>query len=257
MAKELPYFKFNTGEWLTGNIVFESLEIQGAFINVCALYWHRGGVITLKEVEQRIKKKSAIEALKNKFILVKPDGFISVSFLDEQLSERESKAENSRENGKKGGRPKKTGQVILGYKNKPRHNPEKPNKEKEEEKEEEKEKDNNSSGDKSPSQTIEERKSAFYNSLIPFIEKYSKETIRAFFDHWSEHSPNGKKMRWEMEKVFAIEKRLTTWKRNENNFKSFGRGEKKSKFEQNISNAMEAAANLEEKYKAEENEQHN
>ena len=41
MAKNFPYFKFIASEWMTGDIVFESLSVQGLFINICALYWQR------------------------------------------------------------------------------------------------------------------------------------------------------------------------------------------------------------------------
>ncbi len=70
--------------------------------------------------------------------------------------------------------------------------------------------------------TLQERKDFFMNSLIEFVEEYSKETVRAFFDHWSESNENGKKMRFEMEKVFDRKKRLDTWKRNEKNFNRGG-----------------------------------
>lgn len=72
--------------------------------------------------------------------------------------------------------------------------------------------------EKPPTHTLEERKKKFYESLIPFIEKYKPEMIRKFYDHWSESSEKGKKMRWEKQPVFDISKRLATWKSNEINF---------------------------------------
>jgi len=68
--------------------------------------------------------------------------------------------------------------------------------------------------------TLDDRKEIFRLSLIPYVEEYSKEIVRKFFDHWSEHNEKGKKMRWEMQKVFDIKKRLNTWKSNEHNFKN-------------------------------------
>ena len=41
MAKEIPYFKFFTGEWANGEITAESYEVQGVFINICSLYWDK------------------------------------------------------------------------------------------------------------------------------------------------------------------------------------------------------------------------
>lgn len=72
-------------------------------------------------------------------------------------------------------------------------------------------------GDKSPS--IQERKENFRTSLIPFLEEFGKETLRAFFDYWTESNEGGKKMRFEMQKVFDRKKRLTNWKAKENDFK--------------------------------------
>jgi hypothetical protein len=43
---------------------------------------------------------------------------------------------------------------------------------------------------------------------------YSKEMLIEFTDYWCEISINGKKMRFEKEKVFSISRRLKTWKNN-------------------------------------------
>ena len=55
------------------------------------------------------------------------------------------------------------------------------------------------------------RKDSFYQSLIPFLEKYPKEMIRAFFDYWSELNKSGSKMRYEMQKTWEVNLRLATW----------------------------------------------
>ena len=47
------------------------------------------------------------------------------------------------------------------------------------------------------------------------INKYGKKLLDAFYDYWTEKSSNGKKMRWEKEKVFEIDKRLITWSNND------------------------------------------
>lgn len=107
MAKELPYFKFNSTEWMTGEIVFEPLEVQGLFINICALYWKNLGVLEISQIEQRYKKKKLIDQLSGRFFSVS-SGFISIDFLDEQLHERDALSEKNKINGGKGGRPKKT-----------------------------------------------------------------------------------------------------------------------------------------------------
>ena len=65
------------------------------------------------------------------------------------------------------------------------------------------------------SHTFEEREKDFMQLLSPHLPEYGKEMLRAFFDYWTERNSNGKKMRFEMQKVFDINKRLATWKRND------------------------------------------
>lgn len=60
-------------------------------------------------------------------------------------------------------------------------------------------------------ETLEDRQTFFYNSLKQYVKDYGKKTIREFYDHWTEMKPNGKKMRFEMERTFDIKKRLNTW----------------------------------------------
>ena len=64
---------------------------------------------------------------------------------------------------------------------------------------------------KAPRKTIEEREIEFRDSLVEYVNKYGKAMIRAFFEYWTEKQPKGKKMRFEMQKVFDIKKRLVTW----------------------------------------------
>ena len=63
--------------------------------------------------------------------------------------------------------------------------------------------------------TISERQDDFYNQLTPFVNTYSKQMLRQFFDYWTEHGVNDKKMRFEKEKSFGISRRLATWKSND------------------------------------------
>ncbi len=59
--------------------------------------------------------------------------------------------------------------------------------------------------------SLKEREHEFGVSLIPYVEKYSKETIRAFFNYWTEKNKSGTKMRFELEKTWETSKRLQTW----------------------------------------------
>ena len=48
-----------------------------------------------------------------------------------------------------------------------------------------------------------------------YLDKYGLKLLQAFVDYWCEKSVNGKKMRWEKEKAFDIDKRLNTWAKND------------------------------------------
>lgn len=107
MAKNFPYFKFLPSEWLTGNIAFESLEVQGLFINICALYWQRDGNLAKSELIRRYKYENLIETLiEESYIEIEEEDNISIAFLDEQLIAANHISKRNAENGKKGGRPK-------------------------------------------------------------------------------------------------------------------------------------------------------
>lgn len=59
------------------------------------------------------------------------------------------------------------------------------------------------------------RKDSFYNSLIPFTERYGKEMIRAFFNYWTEQNKSGTKMKFELQKTWDLALRLGTWNNRE------------------------------------------
>jgi hypothetical protein len=106
MAKNFPYFKFTATEWLTGDIVYETLELQGLFINVCALYWQRDGKLTIEDLIRRYKNESLINELINRYIW-NEQGNILIKFLDEQLIEANHISKVNSENGKKGAEAKR------------------------------------------------------------------------------------------------------------------------------------------------------
>ncbi len=62
---------------------------------------------------------------------------------------------------------------------------------------------------------IEERENDFISNVIrDHCNTYPIEMITKFNSYWTERNPNGKKMRFEMQKVFDITKRLKTWSNN-------------------------------------------
>ena len=105
MAKELPYFKFITGEWLKGDINICSYAAQGVFINICTYYWMKDGNMSLTFVQHKINNSSTeVEELINKGIIsVDKNDNLSIKFLDEQLSEFELLSEKRSLAGKRSG----------------------------------------------------------------------------------------------------------------------------------------------------------
>lgn len=59
------------------------------------------------------------------------------------------------------------------------------------------------------------RKEEFKTSLFPYVEKYGKNMMRAFFDYWSEFNKSETKMRFEMQRTWEVGLRLATWAKNE------------------------------------------
>tara|TARA_R100001163_G_scaffold50215_1_gene37785 strand:+ start:37 stop:465 length:429 start_codon:yes stop_codon:yes gene_type:complete len=116
MAKDLPFFRFNVSEWLTGNIAYESYELQGLFIKVCCEYWNRENSITIKEIKKRTKEDKNIDYLIENNFLIKKRNKIKIKFLDEEKSIILDKLNKRREAGRKGGLSK--ARAMLKHKDK-------------------------------------------------------------------------------------------------------------------------------------------
>lgn len=84
---------------------------------------------------------------------------------------------------------------------------------------------------KSKGKTLVERQKIFYSKLIPYISEYGKVIVRDFYEYWTEHNENGKKMKFEMQKVFDIKRRLVTWSKNQKRFNNDKSDTKKSRIE--------------------------
>ena len=112
MAKNFPYFKFTVSEWMTGDIVFESLSTQGLFINICALYWQRDGNLTIEDINKRYKNPAELSDLINRFVEVEND-MISIKFLDEQLIDANHVSKVNSENGKKSAESRANAKRLL------------------------------------------------------------------------------------------------------------------------------------------------
>jgi hypothetical protein len=187
MSKELPFFKFNATEWITGNISYESFELQGAFISVCAEYWNRNNQMTIEEAKLRLRNAEIVDLLIAKGYLKTKKNNLVIRFLDLEKQEITAKRLKLSESGRKGGLSKAKASL----------------------------KQSSSIIDKDQEEdTIIVRKQKFGDKLKPFLESYEKQMIREFFDYWTEHGDKDKKMRYEKQTSFNIELRLKTWLKN-------------------------------------------
>ena len=104
MAKELPYFKFETSEWDNGTIQMCSRESKGLFIDLCSMYWARVGDVKTKLVLQKLcnGNANALQELIEEEIIEVIEDKIIIHFLDDQLkefnavSDKRKKAANKR-----------------------------------------------------------------------------------------------------------------------------------------------------------------
>lgn len=63
------------------------------------------------------------------------------------------------------------------------------------------------------------REKEFYETLVPYVDKYGKDMIRDFFDYWSEKNKQQNKMRFEQQGTWETSKRLATWANRDKEFK--------------------------------------
>lgn len=63
------------------------------------------------------------------------------------------------------------------------------------------------------------RKLKFSSTLEPFLETYGRQFLKEFNDYWTEPNKSKTKFRQELEKTWDLERRLTTWAKNDKNFK--------------------------------------
>jgi hypothetical protein len=66
--------------------------------------------------------------------------------------------------------------------------------------------------------SIDERKLKFAHTLQPFVSKFGKDMIKAFYLYWTEPNKSNTKFKQELEKTWSLERRLDTWALNDTKF---------------------------------------
>jgi hypothetical protein len=205
MAKELPYFRFTAFEWLNDDISLESYELKGLFADVCAYYWFKDCSLTIAMLEKRFNNAKDLiqELIILKILKLDAHDYIIISFLDKQYDILSEKRKKRQKAGQKGGL-KKSSNAKAKLKQKTSY------------KDKEKDKDND----------INKRKQVFQTHINEVLKserkKYinNKQDIIDFFEYWTEHGTKDKKMRFEKETSFGIARRLDTWFKNKEKFKT-------------------------------------
>lgn len=62
---------------------------------------------------------------------------------------------------------------------------------------------------------VDEKREAFKSQLKPYLEQYGRETLNAFFGYWTEPTPDGKRLRYELQPTWSTAHRLRAWKERE------------------------------------------
>lgn len=60
-------------------------------------------------------------------------------------------------------------------------------------------------------QVIKDKKQKFYEDCKPYLGKYPKDMLRAFYNYWTEMNKSGTRLRFELQPTFEISRRLVTW----------------------------------------------
>lgn len=203
--EKLQWFKFSISEWKMGKIQRCNPEAKSAFLELCCLYWINETKLSIEDAIIECDEEN-YKVLLSKKVIKEVDGFIKIYFLDEQFENALEKSEKARESVKKRWLKRNSNELetnndsntfVLETNND--SNTEKNRKE------------------KNRKEDINSRKLKFANTLKSFSEIYGDKMVNDFYSYWTEHGENDKKMRFEKQTSFSIERRLTTWSNNDYN----------------------------------------
>lgn len=99
---DLPWFKFNPNQWLTGTISFLSLKQQGSFMKVVCYYWSKECKVPFEQYKRIIPDD--YESLIKVGIVKQKNKNIVIDWLDKQYKERKEAHNKRVESGRKGGK---------------------------------------------------------------------------------------------------------------------------------------------------------
>ncbi len=92
---------FEPAEWLAGRMAMEAFDVQGAYINLCAVYWQKMGDIQTEDARLRLGDELYDRLVKRKYIGEDED-HITIGWLDVQIEKLQAMRKIRSELGKKG-----------------------------------------------------------------------------------------------------------------------------------------------------------
>jgi uncharacterized protein YihD (DUF1040 family) len=217
MSKRLPYFQFEPAEWLAGDIMFCSIESQGVYVNLMALYWQKDCDLTLEQARKRLNNEKCFDELISEKIIKIDSGKIVIDFLVRQYSTATEKSSINSDNGRKGAlkRWQKDSLAIAT----PLKSDSEPHSEtialREDKIIEDKIIEDKS---KMIKEKYDFRKLSFSDTLKPYLDVYGKDFLNDFYRYWAEPNKSGTKFKQELEKTWDLERRLETWAKNDKSF---------------------------------------
>lgn len=199
MAKD-PAVLFYTSDFLTGTAFFTD-EQRGQYIRLLCEQHQNGHIPENHMLSVCLSLGSPVV----KKFKRDADGNYYNERMDEEIEKRNHFIETRRDNGLKGGRPLKANDKPNGL----------PNGEATEKLIE------NDNINENRIELLKKRESEFRQLVFETDPlKYSQEMLEKFCQYWTEPNRSGTKMRFELEKVFDIPRRLATWASRDKDIKA-------------------------------------
>jgi hypothetical protein len=215
MAKD-PAFLFYPNDWLGGTIGM-SFEIQGAYLTLLILQFNKGEFTDQQAIN--VIGAGRWNDLSDKF--EKNGNLFFNSRLKVESDKRKNYSESRRKNRKKETHDSSYDMTHdISY---VKHM-----------------ENENENRDVILIKGIDERKQDFItmvNHEIVVISESDMIALNDFIGYWTEHNPGGKKMRFEMQRVFDLRRRFGTWIKNNKNWNN----EKKSSSNERIERVNEVS----------------
>lgn len=94
--EKMQWFKFSPADWLMGKIQRVPDDVKVRFIGLVCLYWNKGCELSIEDAAIELDQIN-LDLLLSKKIIKQLDGYVKISFLDEQMTNVQSLSEARKE----------------------------------------------------------------------------------------------------------------------------------------------------------------